>query len=310
MTIYESFDYVRTDDGIIHIVRGITDQTLVHALPLYYPDSNGGRKYNGTNYSRYSRDSIPQPKRGEYNESKLSHTAVSFPADKVVESKKPFASRNRVTNTIRDWKVNIYRIIRDLCNSYNIPTSIIGSDLFGLETSASDLDLLLAVDSTSEFYEICSKITNNTNLIPLPDTFIWDLARKYASVYNMQVGEIRRIMEIPIRRLYNSKNKKRVTLIPTHKPAKDKQANESFDSNDLRSLRNISAEVVDNTKACCMPREYKVWSEEYGSIRLITYHYIYAATFDVADKIIISGDYIQSQHSLYVRHQDHTIRYQ
>lgn len=293
-----TFAYLRDVDDAFFITLGDAhpDET-VSCLPVYTPDEDGDRSYNGTTLSKAAKDgSAALPSTDD--PSPIRFGALEVPRSRIEEVVDPYRDRCAVLDNMDTESRAAYEAIDDAVDA---ELMVIGSDTYGVGTSSSDLDLVWLGDYDA-FEEQKATLMAETGLEEVGEAWLDDRIADHAERYQVPEAVARYHHETPQQRFFSGDLK--VGFSPSQVPGTYKDAPRPAPDAAYEDVR-LEATVTDTEHMGDWPRTATLTTEDGDTLELSTYFWAYGGSFEEGDDLVIEGDTTEGEDVIHLREPGH-----
>lgn len=284
-----AFDYVRSDSDHIFIVG--SDQEIdgyLYGQVVYEPDENGSRELRGVNYSKADRSSTNLSL--EYTRTNnIFQDGFIINKDSISDIRTPDGQLDRILEDgLDDWEVEAYDVLDDL---FGGEVYLIGSQIWGLSTEDSDVDILLCSNDRSDFEDIFSDFVEETGYELLGEQALREKSGKYADRFGISEESAFHHLSTPNRRVMSMDNGEKLSLIASQELGMHSDFDFPDSVDDEGSEVKDSGIVTDASSGHMRPRVYELDLERLGNVTLVSDRWIDAGSFSEGDRVSVGGDY-------------------
>ncbi|MFB6116187.1 MAG: hypothetical protein ABEK10_01630 [Candidatus Nanosalina sp.] len=297
----DAFDYFMVDEGTIFISKSDSHpKDYLIGLPVYTPDEDGGRSFNGTSYAKTGRDGLEDFEWLE--ESHLSDTAANVPKDRVVEVRKPCEREDQILQRVDEDVRELYREVEQLVGG---PLGVIGSHIYGLDTEESDVDIIVRGDSPEYLRNVFEDISSHPDLEPLDEEILESKSGKYSERFDISRAEALQHLKNPERRYNHTEIDSKISFIPVQEPGTNSEYAVPEPGESSVPVE-IEGEVTDDSLSFTSPR---IWSLEtdLGVMDVLTDRWIYAGSYETGDQVRVDAELFEDSDQLVLNEFDHDI---
>lgn len=276
--------------------------------PLYYPDANGDRYFNGQPYSKYvkvgAKSGQPYPTLLPF--AKVAPSTYVLPRDQMVKIFDCQASYAQWSDADDVRRLTIHNIL----TRANVPlqaTGLAGSKACECTKSDSDIDVLIRgtkyVSSVlSELQQVVA--ARRAELMgPIKAS---KYARRYGDYYSMDQDHLGHIFAADVTKLYVEGQK--ISFIFVYDESeKDHIPKELYDDSEVHPDIEMQARIINVDKSWLYPRCYSVKADDGSEYALWSHQWIHKNLFPVGTKVQLNAQ-MCSKNTLSLSTKAHRIR--
>lgn len=294
----EHFDYLRDESYNFFIALGDVhhDDGTVPVLPVYAPDPDGSREYDGVRLSKTPKDGSAELAGEPYGESSVRFGALAVDPDRIEETVSPYQDAEEVYDNMDPEAQEAYDAVR---KQLDAELMTIGSDTFDVGTDGSDLDLVHLGDYDAFADEGLDALLDGTGLEEVGEDWLEDRVTGHAERYEVPESVAEYHHRSPQQRGFMDDLK--VGFSPSHVPGSWDGAYVPGTDEEGEPI-DMEATVTDRTHADSWPRMFGVEPvDDDHEMELVTYFWAYGGSFEEGDRVRIKGELFEDEDTLYLR---------